>query len=80
MLASMNLRVAAFGAEISPQMSIFYEKYSVLFWPIVAEWTEMRGSTAIDGTSHQMYRPVIQPQEIHYSGHRHCHCTHTQVI
>ena len=34
---------------------------------------------AIDGTSHRIYRPEVEPQELYYSGHRHFHCIHTQV-
>ena len=27
-----------------------------------------------------MYKPGIKPQEHYYSGNRHCHCIHTQVV
>ena len=35
---------------------------------------------AIDGTSHRIYRPEVEPQELYYLGHRHFHCLHTQVV
>ena len=35
---------------------------------------------AIDGTSHAIYRPMNEPQEQFYSGHRHTHCLHTQIL
>ncbi|CAG2254071.1 unnamed protein product [Mytilus edulis] len=35
---------------------------------------------AIDGTSTEIYRPLVEPQELYYSGHRHFHCVHTQVV
>jgi hypothetical protein len=34
----------------------------------------------IDGTSTEIYRPGIEPQEHYYSGNRHYHCIHTQVM
>ena len=57
-------------------------------WPTREEWTCMRGGwpqlpnaiAAIDGTSHPIYRPQIEPQELFYSGHRHMHCIHTQIL
>ena len=56
-------------------------------WPGVDEWRSLQGVWeeipsavgAIDGTSHQIYRPV-EHQEQFYSGHRHVHCIHTQVV
>ncbi|VDI61573.1 Hypothetical predicted protein [Mytilus galloprovincialis] len=35
---------------------------------------------AIDGTSTEIYRPLVEPQELYYSGHRHFHCVHNQVV
>ena len=59
-----------------------------LVWPTVAEWRAMRETWAklpsavgaIDGTFHRIYRPEVEPQELYYSGHRHFHCMHTQVV
>ena len=49
------------------------------------EWTNLQGRWqklpfAIDGTSTEIYRPGIEPQEHYYSGNRHYHCIHTQVV
>ncbi|VDI60819.1 Hypothetical predicted protein [Mytilus galloprovincialis] len=35
---------------------------------------------AIDGTLTEIYRPLVELQELYYSGHRHFHCVHTQVV
>ncbi|VDI75488.1 Hypothetical predicted protein [Mytilus galloprovincialis] len=35
---------------------------------------------AIDGTLTEIYRPLVEPQELYYSGRRHFHCVHTQVV
>ena len=53
----------------------------------MTEWRGMQGNWeemsivvgAIDATSHAIYHP-IDHQERFYSGHRHVHCLHTQVI
>ena len=34
----------------------------------------------IDGTSHRIYRPEVEPQELYYLGYRHIHCLHTRVV
>ena len=31
---------------------------------------------AIDGTSHEIYRAQVEPQETYYSGHRNYHAIH----
>ena len=36
------------------------------------------GST--DGTSHDIYRPIVERQENYCSGHRQYHAIHTQII
>ena len=49
-----------------------------IHWPSEQGWRGMLGSWpklshavgAIDGTSHEVYRPSIEPQEHFYSGHR----------
>ena len=55
-------------------------------WPTRNEW-EQQVSTwpempyvvgAIDGTSHRILIPQVN-QQLFYSGHRTCHCVHTQV-
>ena len=35
---------------------------------------------AINGTSTEIYRSGIEPQEHYYSRNRHYHCIHTQVV
>jgi hypothetical protein len=67
----------------------FREKYrQYVRWPSLQEWTNFQGRWqklpfavgAIDGTSTEIYRPGIEPQEHYYSGNRHYHCIHTQVV
>ena len=36
--------------------------------------------SAIDGTSHEIYRPMNEPQQQFYSGNRSHHCLHTQMV
>jgi len=56
-------------------------------WPSVEEWQAMRGRWpkitdavgAIDGTSHEIYRPIDNEREF-FSCHRGYHCLHSQVI
>lgn len=83
LLANMfNISVSAVGTEISSLLPIFCDKLGgYIQWPTDEEWRSMQGiwtklpmaDGAIDGTSHE-------PQDIYYSGHRHFHCLHTQVI
>ena len=57
-------------------------------WSIAEEWTSMTGKWSdmssiigmIDATSHRIYRPLTERETLYYSGHRHYHCVHTQVI
>ena len=43
-------------------------------------WPELKGAVGcIDGTSHRINRPT-ENQGLFYSGNRHMHCIHTQVI
>ena len=57
-------------------------------WPTLNEWREKRGSWAklestvgaIDGTFTEIYRSQIEPQELYFSGHRHFHTIHTQIV
>ena len=70
-------------------LPIFEEYFgSFVRWPTLNEWLELRGEWqklplvigAIDGTSSEIYRPQTEPQEHYFSGHRHYHCIHTQVV
>lgn len=44
-------------------------------------WRELPDAVgAIDATSHRIYRPQTENQADYYSGHRHYHCLHTQIV
>ncbi|XP_028515131.1 uncharacterized protein LOC110239909 [Exaiptasia diaphana] len=57
-------------------------------WPNLQEWNNLAGNWpefphvvgAIDSTPHEIYRPITEPQRLFYSGHRHYHCIHTQLV
>lgn len=57
-------------------------------WPNAQEWINLRGNWpdfpntvgAIDSTPHEIYCPSTEPQRLFYSGHRHYHCMHTQLV
>ena len=87
---------AMFGVSKSTVENYIMELIPFLFdtlkcyirWPSVREWRNLRGTWekindavgAIDGTSHEIYRPLNEPQEQFYSGNRAYHCLHTQII
>ena len=75
--------------EISELIPILFTNMkSYIKWPTFNEWQAFRGKWhkipdavgAIDGTSHEIYRPLTEPQEQFYSGNRAYHCLHTQVV
>lgn len=35
---------------------------------------------ATDGITTEIYRSLIEPQKLYFSGHRHFHCIHTRVV
>jgi len=35
---------------------------------------------SIDGASTKIYRPQIEPQDLYFSGNRHFHAIHTNVV
>lgn len=57
-------------------------------WPNPLVWNNLMGNWpefpnvvgAIDGSPHEIYRPLTEPQRLYYSGHRHYHCMNTQMI
>ena len=57
-------------------------------WPSLDEWNRLRGNWrsfpnavgCIDGTPHEVYRPLTEPQREFFSGHRHYHLMNTQSI
>ena len=59
----------------------------LIAWPSLQEWDMLRGNWpelveavgCIDVTSHRTNRPS-ENQVLFYSGHRHMHCVHTQIV
>ena len=44
-------------------------------------WRDMPSVVGmIDPTSHRIYKPMTERESLYYSGHRHFHCVHTQVV
>ena len=73
--------------EINRALTVFDALlFHYIHWSCVQErnnlpghWTKINVCVgAIDGTSHEIYRPNVNQQQ--YSGHRYFHCLHTQVI
>lgn len=66
---------------------LWYYFRSQISWPTVEEWLEYRGRWqvfpsavgAIDGTLHEIRRPLTEPQHEFYSGYSRYHCMSTQV-
>ncbi|CAG2248292.1 unnamed protein product [Mytilus edulis] len=84
-----DVSVSTIKDEIHACIPIFEETYSrLIHWPSLDEWQDLQGGWgklpfavgAIDGTSTEIYRPITEPQEQYYSGHRQYHCIHTQVV
>ena len=47
----------------------------------MGNWEELLNVVgAIDTTPHEIYRPLIEPQGLFYSGYRHHHCMNTQLV
>ena len=77
------------GTEITSLLPVFCEKLChFLTWPTGEDWRSRQGIWtklpiavgALYGTSHRIYIPVFEPQELYYLGHRHFHCLHTPVV
>ncbi len=57
-------------------------------WPSLKEWNGLRRNWrsfpnavgCIDGTPHEVYRPLTEPQREFFSGYRHYHLMNTQLI
>jgi hypothetical protein len=68
-----------------PKMDGYLKQF--IEWPTINEWQNLRWNWpkivpavgAIDGTSHEIYRPKINQQQ-YFSGHRHYHCLHSQIV
>ena len=55
--------------------------YSVTFDDAKRPWEKLADTVgAIDGTSHEIYRPMNEPQQQFYSGNRSYHCLHTHMV
>ena len=47
----------------------------------MGNWEELPNVVGtIDTTPHEIYRPLIEPQGLFYSGYRHHHCMNTQLV
>ena len=89
-LATMfDISTAIVQVEIRKMIDIFYQKMEhYLKWPTEDEWLLKRGDWeglypavgAIDGTSHQIFKPMTDPQQLFYSGYRKYHAIHTQIV
>ena len=57
-------------------------------WPSLNEWIGLRGNWhsfpnavgCVDGTPHEVYRPLTEPQREFFGGHRHYHLMNTLLI
>ena len=87
--ALFNVSVSTVKDEIRTLIPVFYLKLKTyITWPTIEEWRNMKETWgkianavgAIDGTSHEIYRPSTEPQHLFYSGHRKYHAIHSQVI
>ena len=87
--AMFNISISTVKDEIRLLIPLFYLKLrNFIVWPSVDEWKSMAYTWekipaavgAIDGTSHEIYRPSDEDQAIYYSGHRQYHAIHTQVV
>ena len=73
-------------ALIVPILSQYFLNY--IRWPTDEEWRRKIGQwnsfpeavAIIDGTLHEVYRPMTDPQELYYSGRVKYHCFSTQII
>ena len=69
-----------------PLLRQFFRNY--VRWPSDAEWLERFGRwdnlpgavRVIDGTLHEIFRPITEPQELYYSGRSRYHCFSTQIV
>lgn len=72
--------------KIIPELWQYFQNQ--IRWPNVNEWANLMGNWpefpnavgSIDASPHEIYRPITEPQRAFYSGHRHYHCMHTQLV
>ena len=83
-----NLSPAAITRDIYVIVPLlWYHFHSQISWPTPEEWLTFRGRWplfqdavgAIDGTLHELQRPLTEPQHEFYSGYSRLHCMSTQV-
>lgn len=77
-----NVSVTTVNDEIHFILPILLQRLNFyMTWPTINEWRDLRNNWpeipmavgAIDGTSHEIYRPMTEPQQMYYSGHRNYH-------
>ena len=75
-----GISVSVVGSEITNMLSAVCEKSNrYLAWPTEEDWRSMHVTLtklpmavgAIDGTSHRIYRPEVEPQVCYYYGQHH---------
>ena len=71
-----NVSVATVHNEINRCIPIIQRALEhFVQWPTIESAVGV-----IDSASTEIYRPQIEPQELYFSGHRHFHVIHTQVV
>jgi hypothetical protein len=87
--ALFDISVPTVKEEIHSCSSVYRVKYRQhVRWPSLEEWTNFQGRWqtlpfdiwGVNGTSTEIYRPGVEPQEHYYSGNKHYHCIHIQVV
>ena len=89
-LATMfDISTAIVKVEIRKMIDVFYQKMEhFLTRPNEDDWLLKRcdwkglypAVGATDGTSHQIFKPMTDPQQLFYSGYRKYHPIHTQIV
>ena len=71
---------------ILPILNRYFSNF--IRWPSDEEWEDKIGYWenfpyavgVIDGTLHEIQRPITDPQELYYNGRVHYHCLSTQIV
>ena len=72
--------------KVLPELWRYFQNQ--IRWPTLPEWRNLMGNWeefpnvvgAIDTTPHEIYRPLIEPQRLFYSGYRRHHCMNAQLV
>ena len=72
--------------KVLPELWRYFQNQ--IRWPTLPEWRNLMGNLeefpnvvgAIDTTPYEIYRPLIEPQRLFYSGYLHYHCINTQLV